>query len=68
MFAKVSVLLDNPIVSSEVFVAVDNGNVCPAAITTYKDILEFVQSSNTIIGSDSDDEYEMNDALPFGTS
>ncbi|GFS96474.1 hypothetical protein TNCV_17881 [Trichonephila clavipes] len=45
-----------PIVSSEEFVAVGDDNVCTARIMTYKDILEFVQSSKNIIDRDSDDE------------
>ncbi|GFX30674.1 hypothetical protein TNCV_4861981 [Trichonephila clavipes] len=33
-----------------------------------KDILEFVQSSKSIIDADSDKEYEMNNAAPVSTS
>ncbi|GFV11702.1 hypothetical protein TNCV_976911 [Trichonephila clavipes] len=33
-----------------------------------KDILEFVLSSKNIIGADSDDESEMNNAAPVPTS
>ncbi|GFW92942.1 SCAN domain-containing protein 3 [Trichonephila clavipes] len=60
MFEKVSVLFDYTTVSPEEFVAVDDDNVCTAPIMADKDILEFVQSSKSIIDTDSDDENEIN--------
>ncbi|GFW49263.1 hypothetical protein TNCV_3057731 [Trichonephila clavipes] len=54
--------------SQEEFVAVDYDNVCTAPIMADKDILEFVQSSKNIIDEDSDDENEMNNAIPVPTS
>ncbi|GFV46073.1 hypothetical protein TNCV_1256311 [Trichonephila clavipes] len=68
MFEKVSVLLDS--LSLEEFITVDysDGNVCAAPIMADKDILEFVQSSKNIIGTDSNEENEMNNAAPVYTS
>ncbi|GFU70374.1 hypothetical protein TNCV_2916371 [Trichonephila clavipes] len=59
MSEKVSVLLDCPTVSSEDFVAVDNGNVGTVLIMADKDSLEFIQSSKNI-DVDSDTENEIN--------
>ncbi|GFU36626.1 hypothetical protein TNCV_802821 [Trichonephila clavipes] len=61
-FVKASILLKCPTVSSEEFDVVDDDNVCTAAIMADKGILEFAQSSKTIINTDSDDEKEMNNA------
>ncbi|GFV03355.1 hypothetical protein TNCV_4019521 [Trichonephila clavipes] len=58
--------LDCPTVLSEVFVAVDDGNVCAAPIIADNDILEFVLSSKKI-EADSDNENEMNNTTPVPT-
>ncbi|GFV38643.1 hypothetical protein TNCV_2731791 [Trichonephila clavipes] len=58
MFEKVSVLLDCPTVSSKELFAVDDYNVCKAPIMADKDILELVQSSKNIIGTDFNDKNE----------
>ncbi|GFS51743.1 hypothetical protein TNCV_614071 [Trichonephila clavipes] len=63
MFEKVSVLLDCLTVSSKEIV--DDDNVCTASIMADKSILEFVQSSKSIIDADYDDEKEMNNAAMF---
>ncbi|GFX50059.1 hypothetical protein TNCV_2375481 [Trichonephila clavipes] len=61
MFEKVSV-------SSEEFVAIDDGNVCTTSIMADKDVLEFYQSLENIIDADSEDENKMNNAPPVPTS
>ncbi|GFW91635.1 hypothetical protein TNCV_4500541 [Trichonephila clavipes] len=48
--------MDCPIISSKEFVAVHDDNVCTAPTMTGKDILECVQSSKSIIDTDSDGE------------
>ncbi|GFS74822.1 hypothetical protein TNCV_1395231 [Trichonephila clavipes] len=55
-------------VPSEEFVAVDDDNVCTALMMADKDILEFVQNSEDITDTDSDDENEFNNAVPVPTS
>ncbi|GFX51580.1 DDE-1 domain-containing protein [Trichonephila clavipes] len=52
----------------EEFVAVDDDNVYTAPNMTHKDILKFVQSSKSIIDTDSEDENEMNNAAPVPMS
>ncbi|GFX67498.1 hypothetical protein TNCV_3463871 [Trichonephila clavipes] len=52
----------------EKFVAEDDDNVYTAPMMADKDILEFVQSSKNIIDANSDDENEMNNAVPVPTS
>ncbi|GFT38713.1 hypothetical protein TNCV_1499001 [Trichonephila clavipes] len=59
-----SVLLDGPIVSSEVFVAADDDNKCTGPIIADNEILEFIQSSKNITDANSDDGNEMNNAAP----
>ncbi|GFX27761.1 hypothetical protein TNCV_3662481 [Trichonephila clavipes] len=83
MFDKVSVLLDCPTVSSEVFIAVDDDNrvrlttdrnICsstsgPKIAPNYgKDILKSAQSSKSIIDEDFDDENEMSNVSHVPTS
>ncbi|GFT56487.1 hypothetical protein TNCV_2334461 [Trichonephila clavipes] len=63
-----SLLLDCPTASSEKFVAVDGDTRRITPIMADKDILEFVQSSKNIINADSEDENEMNNAVPIPTS
>ncbi|GFV85551.1 transposable element Tc3 transposase [Trichonephila clavipes] len=65
---KTPISVECPIVSSEEFVAVEDGNVCTAPITADKDILEFVLNSKNIIDADYDDENEMNNAGSVPTS
>ncbi|GFX52480.1 hypothetical protein TNCV_4324961 [Trichonephila clavipes] len=57
-----------PTVLPKEFVAVDDDNVCAAPLMADKDILEFLQSSKSILDADSDDEVEMNNAAPFSSS
>ncbi|GFV73009.1 hypothetical protein TNCV_1734771 [Trichonephila clavipes] len=61
---KVSVLLDCPTVSLEVFVAVYDNNEYTFPNMAHKDTLEYVQSLKEIIDADSDDENETNNAAP----
>ncbi|GFV32275.1 SCAN domain-containing protein 3 [Trichonephila clavipes] len=68
MFKKVFVLSNCPTTSSEEIVAVNDDNMCTAPIMADKDILEFVKSSKNIIEVYSDDENEMNNAVPIPTS
>ncbi|GFY34321.1 hypothetical protein TNCV_2506241 [Trichonephila clavipes] len=64
-FEKVSVLLNYcSTVSSEEFVAVNGDNVSIAPIMADKGILEFVQSTKSIIDADSYVQNKMNDAAP----
>ncbi|GFX44112.1 hypothetical protein TNCV_4119081 [Trichonephila clavipes] len=56
--------LECPIILSEEFTAVDDGNVRADPSMTDKNIFEFVQSSKNIIDADSDDENEMNKTAP----
>ncbi|GFW72964.1 hypothetical protein TNCV_830871 [Trichonephila clavipes] len=60
-----SVLLDCSTVSSEECVAVEDDNVVTAPMMADKDILEFVQSSKSIIDTiDSDHKNEMTNVAP----
>ncbi|GFV20045.1 hypothetical protein TNCV_1696631 [Trichonephila clavipes] len=61
--------IDCPILLSEEFITVNDDNVCvQPQIMADKDILEFVESSKNIVGTDSDDKNEMNNAAPVPTS
>ncbi|GFT63569.1 hypothetical protein TNCV_870351 [Trichonephila clavipes] len=60
--------LDSPIVLSEEFKAVEDGNACKALSLADKVILNLVQISKNIIDADSDGENEMNNAAPVPTS
>ncbi|GFY32831.1 hypothetical protein TNCV_4024551 [Trichonephila clavipes] len=57
--------LECPIVLSEEFIVVEDVNVCTTPIIAEKDILEYYHSRKNIIGSDFDDENEMNNAAPL---
>ncbi|GFV95813.1 hypothetical protein TNCV_1728631 [Trichonephila clavipes] len=59
--------LNCPIILSEEFPTVEDDNVCAAPIAD-KETLEFVQNSKRIMGADSDDGNEMNNAAPVPTS
>ncbi|GFU93288.1 hypothetical protein TNCV_1860191 [Trichonephila clavipes] len=65
---KTLVGLDYATVLPEEFVVVDDDNVYTEAIKADRDILEFIQSSENIMDADSDDEYEVTNASPFGSS
>ncbi|GFV64199.1 hypothetical protein TNCV_1806971 [Trichonephila clavipes] len=54
--------IDCSTVSSEEFVAVNDDNMYTALIMPYKDLWEFVQSSENIIDVYSEDENEINNA------
>ncbi|GFS78692.1 hypothetical protein TNCV_3148681 [Trichonephila clavipes] len=60
--------LDCPILLSEEFDTVHDDNKYTAPIIADKDISEFFQISKNIIDADSDDENEMNNAIPLPTS
>ncbi|GFU82739.1 hypothetical protein TNCV_265361 [Trichonephila clavipes] len=63
MFVKVSVLLDFSTVLSKEFAVVDDDIMyVKPQIWQIKTFVEFVQSSKNIVITDSDDEYEMNNA------
>ncbi|GFX77929.1 hypothetical protein TNCV_909461 [Trichonephila clavipes] len=59
---KTSARLNYPIVFSEELSVQQIMITCSAPIPVEKGNLEFVQSSKNIIGADSDDENEMNNA------
>ncbi|GFT01074.1 hypothetical protein TNCV_4054661 [Trichonephila clavipes] len=52
----------------EEFNAVDDDNVCSASMIAEKDILEFVQSSNSVIEANFNDEKEKSNAAPVPTA
>ncbi|GFW20626.1 DDE-1 domain-containing protein [Trichonephila clavipes] len=63
-----ALLFDCPIISLEKFVAEDDDNMYTVPILAEKYFLKNVQRSINIIDTDSDDENEMNNAVPFPTS
>ncbi|GFV74194.1 hypothetical protein TNCV_2849131 [Trichonephila clavipes] len=52
----------------EVFIAVNDDNMCTDPNKAHKDNYEYVLSSKYIISGDSDDENEMNNAVLVTTS